>query len=85
MARRGGTHRLLRWLWTSRRLDARIARLALLPAAAMWRTVTIARDSAYGRGWVASGEASLPTVAVGNLTAGDSGKTAVLIWIARPP
>lgn len=83
MARRGGTHRLLRWLWTSRRIDARIARLALLPAAAMWRTATIARDAAYGRGWVASGEAALPTVAVGNLTAGDSGKTAVLIWMAR--
>ncbi len=83
MARRGGTHRLLRWLWTSRRLDARIARLALLPASAMWRTATIARDAAYGRGWMASGEALLPTVAVGNLTAGDSGKTAVLLWIAR--
>jgi tetraacyldisaccharide 4'-kinase len=49
----------------------------------MWRTATLARDAAYGRGWVASGAAPLPTVSVGNLTAGDSGRTAVLVWIAR--
>lgn len=83
MARRGGTHRLLRWLWTSRRLDARLARLALLPAAGMWRGVTLARDAAFSRGWGRAGDLPLPAVAVGNLTAGDSGKTAVLAWIAR--
>ena len=83
MARRGGTHRMLRWLWTSRRLDAKLARLALLPAAGMWRAVTLARDAALSRRLAASGEPALPVVAVGNLTAGDSGKTAVLLWIAR--
>ena len=31
MRRRGDTHRVMRWLWTSRRPDARLARLALLP------------------------------------------------------
>ena len=34
MARGGDSHRVVRWLWTSRRPDARLARLALLPAAA---------------------------------------------------
>ena len=29
MSRRGDTHRVMRWLWTSRRPDARLARLAL--------------------------------------------------------
>ena len=33
--RRGDRHRLIRWLWTSRRLDARLARAGLLPLAAL--------------------------------------------------
>jgi tetraacyldisaccharide 4'-kinase len=74
---------MLRWLWTSRRLDAKLARLALLPAAGMWRAVTLARDAALTRRLAATGDPALPVVAVGNLTAGDSGKTAVLLWIAR--
>ena len=37
MMRRGDSHRVMRWLWTSGRPDARIARLALLPASGLWR------------------------------------------------
>src|SRR4029077_20860928 len=37
MARRGAPPRLMRWLWTSRRPEARLARLALLPASALYR------------------------------------------------
>ena len=37
---RGDTHRLIRWLWTSRRLDARLVRLGLLPVSAGWRLAT---------------------------------------------
>jgi tetraacyldisaccharide 4'-kinase len=83
MARRGDTHRLLRWLWTSRRLDARLARLTLLPAAGLWRTATRARDAVRARGWVRTDALPLPAIRVGNLTVGDSGRTPVLIWIAR--
>jgi len=83
MARRGDTHRLLRWLWTSRRLDARLARLSLLPAAGLWRAATRTRDTARARGWVRADVLPLPSVRVGNLTIGDSGRTPVLIWIAR--
>lgn len=83
MARRGDTHRVLRWLWTSRRIDARLARLSLLPAAGLWRGVTIARDAAYGRGWLPTGEPTIPTIGIGNLTVGDSGKTPVMAWIGR--
>ena len=54
MARRGDTHRLIRWLWTSRRLDARLAGSALLPvsgalAGARWSAGRLA----YRRGWLA--------------------------------
>jgi tetraacyldisaccharide 4'-kinase len=81
--RRGDRHRVVRWLWTSRRLDARLARLALLPAAGLWRTGMAARSLAYQRGWLAVQQLTLPTVAVGNLTVGGSGKAPLATWVAR--
>ena len=36
-ARRGDGHRLIRWLWTSRRVDAKLARAGLAPLSALWR------------------------------------------------
>lgn len=83
MMRRGDTHRVMRWLWTSRRADARIARLALLPASGLWRGVMAVRGLAYRRGWLGVHDLPLPSVAVGNLTVGGSGKTPIAIWIAR--
>jgi tetraacyldisaccharide 4'-kinase len=83
VSRRGDTHRFMRWLWTSRRPDARVARLALLPAAGLWRGVMAARGLAYRRGWFPVRDLPLPAVAVGNLTVGGSGKTPIAIWIAR--
>jgi len=84
MARRhGDTHRLIRWLWTSRRLDARLARVALLPAAALWRLGMGTRELAFRRGWRAVRSLPRPSVAVGNLTVGGSGKTPIAAWIAR--
>ena len=83
MSRRGDTHRVMRWLWTSRRLDARLARLALLPVSGLWRLAMDTRRLAYGRGWFAVRDLPLPSVAVGNLTVGGSGKTPIAIWIAR--
>ena len=50
MGRRGDGHRLIRWLWTSRRLDARMARLGLLPFAGLWRAGIGARNLAFDRG-----------------------------------
>jgi tetraacyldisaccharide 4'-kinase len=83
MRRRGDTHRMVRWLWTSRRPDARLARLALLPVSGLWRAVMAGRGMAYRRGWFPVHDLPLPTVAVGNLTVGGSGKTPIAIWIAR--
>ena len=83
MARRGDRHRLVRWLWTSRRPDARLARLALLPASALWRAAMAARETAYRHGWLAVQDLPLPSVAIGNLTVGGSGKTPIAIWAAR--
>ncbi len=83
MARRGSTHRVVRWLWTSRRLDARLARIALLPAAGFWRAASAVRDGAYARGWLRQDTLPLPSIGVGNLTVGASGKGPVMVWIAR--
>ena len=83
MTRRGDTHRVVRWLWTSRRPDARLARLALLPASGLWRSAMSARELAYRHGWLDVHDLPLPSVAVGNLTVGGSGKTPIAIWIAR--
>jgi tetraacyldisaccharide 4'-kinase len=72
---------VLRWLWTSRRLDARLARLALLPAAGLYRLASSARHALRRDGITAA--APFPIIAVANLTVGDSGKFPVLIWLAR--
>ena len=83
MTRRGDSHRVMRWLWTSGRPDARLARLALLPASGLWRGAMAVRGLAYRRGWFAVHDLPLPAVGVGNLTVGGSGKTPIAIWIAR--
>ncbi len=83
MARRGDSHRIVRWLWTSRRPDARLARLALLPASALWRGAMATREMAYRHGWLPTRDLPLPSVAIGNLTVGGSGKTPVAIWVAQ--
>ncbi len=80
--RRGDSHRLIRWLWTSHRLDAILARAALLPAAGLWAGAMRLRAEAYRRGWATIRDLPLPTVAVGNLTVGGSGKTPIASWIA---
>lgn len=82
MGRRGDTHRLIRWLWTSRAIGAQLARLTLLPLAGLWRGATALRNLAYDRRWIPVRDLPLPTVAVGNLTVGGSGKTPIASWIA---
>jgi tetraacyldisaccharide 4'-kinase len=84
MARRSrDAHRVIRWLWTSRRVDARLARLALLPLAGLYRTAMTLRSWAYAGGLLEVRDLPLPSVSVGNLTVGGSGKTPIALWIAK--
>ncbi len=81
--RRSDSHRIIRWLWTSKRIDAKAARLALLPASWLWYLAMSLRTHAFRRGWLPARSLPLPSVAVGNLTVGGSGKTPIAVWIAQ--
>lgn len=82
MARRSDSHRVVRWLWTSRRADARLARAALVPASCLWAGAMRLRATAYRRGWLATHDLPLPSIAIGNLSVGGSGKTPIAGWVA---
>jgi tetraacyldisaccharide 4'-kinase len=60
-----------------------LVRLALLPVALLLRAGTALRTACYRRGWLPVHDLPLPSIGVGNLTVGGSGKTPVAIWIAR--
>ncbi len=82
MSRRRDHHALVRWLWTSGRIDARLGRVALLPVAALWWLVSSVRVWGYRVGLFASHPLPLPSVAIGNLSVGGSGKTPLAGWVA---
>ena len=55
----------------------------LRPPAALFGALAAARRAAYRRGWLAAGEVGRAVVVVGNLGVGGSGKTPLVIWLAR--
>ncbi len=75
--------RIARWLWSGRSVSARLGRCALVPPSLLFRAVAAARAGAYRINLLRSGRVSVPTVAVGNLTVGGTGKTPIAAWIAQ--
>ncbi len=72
-----------RALWRSGSLGARLARVALLPAAAVFRGASWVRNALYDAGALHAADLGAPAVSVGNLTVGGTGKTTLASWIAN--
>ncbi len=62
---------------------ATVARISLLPVALLYGLITRLRRAAYRRGLLRSHPAAASVVSVGNLTAGGTGKTPFVQWVAR--
>jgi len=57
--------------------------LLLQPLSWLYAGVMQARRGAYARGWLRTCAVGKPVVVVGNLTVGGTGKTPLVIWLAR--
>jgi len=67
----------LQRVWTRRGLPGAL----LLPLAWLFSLAVRTRSLAYRRGWLASFDVGVPVIVVGNITAGGSGKTPLVIWL----
>lgn len=56
---------------------------ALLPLAWLFRFAAGLRRAAYAHGWRSAIRLPVPVLVVGNITAGGTGKTPLVIWLAR--
>jgi tetraacyldisaccharide 4'-kinase len=57
-------------------------RAALTPPSWLYAGVVRARNLAYDRRWLASHSLGLPTLSIGNMTVGGTGKTPMAAWFA---
>ncbi len=55
----------------------------LLPLAMLFAIVSGGRRLAYRRGWLHAVSVGVPVIVVGNITAGGSGKTPLVIWLVN--
>src|SRR5687768_3793081 len=69
-------------IWRGEDAGAVIGRAALAPAEALYAGIVALRGAMYGTGLLRSHELALPSVSVGNLSVGGTGKTPVAAWIA---
>ena len=55
----------------------------LLPLSVLFAAVSGLRRLAYRRGWLSAVAVGAPVIVVGNITAGGSGKTPLVIWLVQ--
>jgi tetraacyldisaccharide 4'-kinase len=55
----------------------------LYPLSLVFGAVTALRRSAYARGFLGARRVGVPVVVVGNITVGGTGKTPLVLWLAR--
>jgi hypothetical protein len=71
------------YIWESGSLGARLVRALLWPLGWLYGAIIELRNAAFDRGIFSSYELSLPTISVGNLSVGGTGKTPVAAWLVR--
>lgn len=76
------SERLIERRWESTSPGSRALRVALGPLAFAYGLVMRARNAAYDRGMLRSFPLGLPTISIGNLTVGGTGKTPIASWFA---
>ena len=60
-----------------------VSTLLLSPLAGLFAAVSWLRRLAYRRGWLTAIRVGVPVIVVGNITAGGSGKTPLVIWLVN--
>jgi tetraacyldisaccharide 4'-kinase len=75
-------HDVVERIWFGEDLLSRIARAVLAPTELLYRAGVGVRGALYDAGVFATRDAGLPTVSIGNVTVGGTGKTPVAAWIA---
>jgi tetraacyldisaccharide 4'-kinase len=78
----GDGRRFVERIWFGDDRMAVLSRAMLLPAERVFGGLVGPRDVLYDAGWLATHPVALPTVSIGNLTVGGTGKTPVAAWIA---
>jgi len=69
-------------VWFGNDLLARAARAALMPSEVLYRAAIGVREALYDAGLLPTYEPALPTLSIGNVSVGGTGKTPVAAWIA---
>jgi len=70
-------------IWFGNDAWARRGRLALAPLEAVYRAAVAVRGSMYDSGLLRAQETAIPSIGVGNLSVGGTGKTPFSAWLAR--
>ncbi|MEO8575542.1 MAG: tetraacyldisaccharide 4'-kinase [Gemmatimonadales bacterium] len=74
--------RLIESVWAGESAADMLARTALAPLEGLFRGAVRARGWLYDIGLLKTEAAAIPTISVGNLTVGGTGKTPVSAWLA---
>jgi tetraacyldisaccharide 4'-kinase len=77
------SERAINRVWESSAITSRLARAALMPAGWAYAASVAIRNAGYDRGLLRAHPLTLPSISVGNLTVGGTGKTPVSAFIAH--